>query len=172
MSERMIIPQYLNDFKENLLQEEKSAATVEKYLRDVRTFFDYTEKNIVDKEITVSYKNHLLERNYAASSINSMLASLNSFLEFMGWEDCKVKHLKRQRQTYCSEDKELTKIEYQRLLTAAKDQEQLKLVIETICSTGIRISELQYFTIEALKKGKCLCDARQRFEPYLYPRHW
>lgn len=83
-----------------------------------------------------------------------MLASVNSFLQFLGWEDCKVKSLKLQRKIYCPEEKELTKSEYLRLLKAAQDRPQLKLVMETICGTGIRVSELQYFTVEHVKSGQ------------------
>jgi integrase/recombinase XerD len=92
----------------------KSTATVEKYLRDVRAFHLFAYQQDVTKERMMAYKKFLIEKGYAASSINSMLASLNSLLDFLGWSDCKVKNIKTQRQTYCAEEKELTKSEYLR----------------------------------------------------------
>lgn len=170
MTERILLTQHLIDFREYLLQEEKSAVTVEKYLRDVRTFFAYVGSQAITKEVTVAYKKHLEEKEYAICSINSMLASLNSLLEFMGWNDCKVKHLKQQRQTYCSEEKELTKEEYKRLLDAAKGQEQLNLIMQTICGTGIRISELKFFTVEALQKGEVTVRCKSKTRTVLVPK--
>ena len=98
-----------------------------------------------------------------------MLASLNSLLEFLGWKDCKVKHLKRQRQIYCSEDKELSKEEYKRLLEAARDQEQLKLVMQTICGTGIRVSELRFFTVERVIQGEVVVSCKGKTRTILIP---
>lgn len=141
-------------FGQNLILEEKSPATVEKYLRDVRAFLAFAGRAAVTKELVMSWKEALLAKKYAVRSINSMLASLNSLLNFLGLSDCKVKSLKTQRQTYCAEEKELTKDEYLRLLKAAEHRPQLRLVMETICGTGIRVSELRYFTVEAVKRGQ------------------
>lgn len=170
MAERILLTQHLINFREHLFQEEKSAVTVEKYLRDVRAFFAFIGTQIITKEVTVAFKKYLAEKGYAVCSINSMLASLNSLLEYMGWNDCKVKHLKQQRQTYCSEEKELTKEEYKRLLDAAKNQEQLNLVMQTICGTGIRISELKYFTVEALQKGEVSVRCKSKTRTVLVPK--
>ena len=128
MTERILSRQHLNAFRENLIQEEKSAATIEKYLRDAKAFLAYSMGVTITKEHTVSYKRFLQEQGYAIRSINSMLASVNSLLVFLGWSDCKVKNLRCQRQTYCAEEKELTKAEYFRLLDVSKSQEQLNLV--------------------------------------------
>ena len=154
MEQRKITEEAIRYFRRYLIRDEKSAVTVEKYLRDVRAFQAFAEETPVEKELVIRYKNHLLEENYAVRSINSMLASVNSFLAFMSWADCKVKSLKLQRQIYCAEEKELTKAEYERLLKVAGKNEQLRLVMETICSTGIRVSELKYFTAEAVKRGE------------------
>ena len=170
MTEKILLAQHLIYFRDFLLQEEKSMATVDKYLRDVRAFGDYVGNKAITKEVTVAFKKHLEEKGYAVCSINSMLASLNSLLEYMGWCECKVKHLKQQRQTYCSEEKELTKEEYKRLLDAAKGREQLKLIIQTICGTGIRISELQYFTVEALYKGEVSVRCKSKTRTVLVPK--
>ena len=116
----------------------------------------------VTKESVIAYKNKLLFENYAVRSINSMLASLNSLFSFLGWTDCKVKSIKLQRQIYCPEEKELTKAEYMRLVNTArqKGNERLNLVLQTICGTGIRVSELQYITVEAVKCGKAVVSLK------------
>jgi len=133
-------------------------------------FFVFAGNKIINKEVTVAYKKSLEEKQYAIGTINSMLASLNSFLEYMSWNDCKVKHLKRQRQIYCSENKELTKNEYKRLLEAAKGKEQLYLLMQTICGTGIRISELKYFTVEALQRGEVSVQCKSKTRNVLIPK--
>lgn len=134
----------------------KSKNTIHKYLRDVRSFTAYANGITITKDAVIAYKNELLFQNYAVRSINSMLASLNSLFTFLDWTDCKVKFIKFQRQIYCPEEKELTKTEYTRLVNTAKQNgnERLNLLIQTICGTGIRVSELQYITVEAVKCGE------------------
>jgi len=118
----------------------------------------YLGGGAITKETVIAYKNKLINENYAVRSINSMLASLNSLFAFLGWVDLKVKSIKLQRQIYCPEEKELTKTEYMRLVNAAKQKgnERLNLLIQTICGTGIRVSELQYITVEAVKCGEAV----------------
>ena len=169
MTERILSIQHLNAFRENLIREEKSTATIEKYLRDAGTFLAYSAGQTVTKEHTVSYKRSLQKQGYAIRSINSMLASINSLLDFLGWSDCKVKNLRCQRQTYCAEDKELSKAEYLRLLEASKHQEQLNLVIQTICGTGIRVSELKFFTVEAVRRGEVTVQCKSKTRTILVP---
>ena len=169
MKERKLTSQQLISFRGHLIREEKSTATVEKYLRDVGTFVEYVAGRSITKEITVAYKSELQARNYAVRSINSMLASLNSLLDFLDWTDCKVKTLRCQQQTYCAEEKELTKAEYMRLLDASKHQEQLNLVIQTICGTGIRVSELRYFTVEAVSRGEITVRCKSKTRTILVP---
>lgn len=169
MTNRTLSTQNLKDFHDYLLKEEKSKATIEKYLRDVKYFMLYADGHQVTKELVVGYKNNLQEQNYAVRSVNSMLASLNSLLEFMGWGDCKVKNLRLQRQIYCTEEKELTKAEYMRLLEASKSQKQLNLVMQTICGTGIRVSELKYFTVEAVKCGEVIVRCKSKTRTILIP---
>lgn len=156
MKERILTEKIIEKFGIYLQSEEKSKNTIEKYLRDIQTFSQYISGAAVTKETVIAYKNKLSSKNYAARSINSMLASLNSLFSFLGWSDCKVKSIKLQRQVYCSEDKELTKTEYMRLVNTAKQKgnERLNLLIQTICSTGIRVSELQYITVEAVECGE------------------
>lgn len=169
MQDRTITPHCLTDFREYLIREEKSPATIEKYLRDAQTFLTYAQGKRVTKELTLAYKRALLERGYALRSINSMLASLNSLLSFLGWLECRVKNLRCQRQTYCAEDKELTKGEYLRLLGAAGKQAQLNLVLQTICGTGIRVSELRYFTVEAVRRGEVSVRCKSKTRTILVP---
>lgn len=169
MTVKIITSGKLAAYREYLLREEKSPVTVEKYLRDARAFAAYAGEQEINKELAVAYKQSLVEGRYAIRSINSMLASLNSLLDFMGRADCKVKNLKCQRKTYCPEEKELTKAEYMRLLAAAKDQEQLRLVMQTICGTGIRVSELKYFTVEMVKVGEVSVRCKSKTRTILVP---
>lgn len=159
----------IKEFANYLCCEEKSTATQEKYLRDVQAFCRYADANDITKDLVVAWKKQLIESGYAVRSINSMLASVNSFLDFLELSACKVKNIRTQRQTYCAEDKELTKTEYLRLLAASKKNEQLNLVIQTICGTGIRVSELQYFTVEAIRHGEVTVDCKNKTRTILVP---
>ncbi len=162
MKERIITEAVISAFKTYLQNEEKSINTIEKYIRDVKAFAYYVNRVNITKEIVIAYKSKLISDDYAARSINSMVASLNSFFMFAGWEDLKIKSLKFQRQIYCSEKKELTKAEYLRLVNAAKQKgnERLNLLLQTICATGIRVSELQYITVEAIKDGEAVVSLK------------
>ena len=169
MDKKILNRQQIEKFQEYLREEEKSQVTIKKYLRDVRFFMVYAGEKEITKELVISYKESLLEKGYAARSINSMLASLNSFLEFLSWTECKVKNIRTQKMVYCSEEKELTKEEYLRLLKAAKEKTQLKLVMQTICSTGIRVSELKYFTVEGVKRGEVSVKCKSKVRTILIP---
>ena len=159
----------IQEFANYLCREEKSVATQEKYLRDVRAFCIFADGNKITKELVVAWKKQLVERGYAVRSINSMIASMNSLLDFIGLSNCKVKNIRTQQQTYCAEDKELTKTEYLRLLAASKKNEQLNLVLQTICGTGIRVSELRYFTVEAIRYGEVTVDCKSKTRTILVP---
>ena len=169
MQNRILSEKDIETFQNHLLQEEKSTATMEKYLRDVRAFLVFSGQAAITKDLVMTYKQALLEKNYAVRSINSMLASLNSLLDFLGWGDCKVKSLKIQRQTYCAEEKELTKAEYLRLLEASRNQPQLNLIMQTICGTGIRVSELKYFTVETVRRGEIVVRCKNKTRTILLP---
>ena len=169
MSEKVIRETDIQHFSEYLLREEKSSATYEKYCRDVRAFYFFTRGEPVTKELVIAYKKDCMEKNYAVRSINSMLASINSFLDFMGWRECKVKSIRLQKQTFCAEEKELTREEYLRLLKAAKEDEQLYMILQTICGTGIRVSELKYFTLEMVKQGSILVSCKNKTRTILLP---
>ena len=162
MKGKIISEQQIAAFVEYLQSEEKSKNTVEKYIRDVRAFLHYANGTELSKETVIAYKSKLLSVGYAVRSINSMLASLNSLFSFLGRADCKVKAIKFQRQIYCAEEKELTKTEYMRLVNAArkKGNERLDLLIQTICGTSIRVSELQYITVEAARCGEAVVSLK------------
>lgn len=151
----------LQEFETHLRNEERSEATIGKYLHDVKCFVDYIGVSEVCKQNVMEYKQSL-GNTYAVTSANSMIAALNAFLRFCGWHDLCVKQFRVQRQAYCPEEKELTRSEYLRLLEAAnqKHNERLYLIIQTICGTGIRVSELQYITVEALNKGEAVVNCK------------
>lgn len=165
MNGKYLTQEKISDFKEHLILEERSAATVEKYIRDTKAFLAFVNGAEVIKEVVIEYKKHLQEK-YAVRSVNSMLASINSLFAFLGWHEFKVKSIKLQQQIYCPEEKELTKAEYARLCRTAerKHNERLNLILQTICGTGIRVSELQFITVEAVKQGEAVvnCKAKTR----------
>lgn len=166
MEVRVLSVKNMNEFKAYLINEEKSSATVEKYIRDVRVFILFANGAEITKGLAIGFKQKLIEDGYAIRSINSILASVNNLFTFLGWFDCKVKSLKLQREIYCPEEKELTKAEYLRLVNTAKEKknERLSLILQTICGTGIRVSELQFITVEAVKHGfaKVNCKGKSR----------
>ena len=170
MDNKEITQNTLDAFERYLREDEKSKATIEKYLRDVRHFMEYANGKKIDKLLTMEYKSKLQE-DYAVASANSMLASLNSFLRFVSLESCCVKQFKEQQKIYCSEEKELSREEYFRLIHAAKEtgSERLSLLIETICATGIRVSELQYITIEAVRHGEAAVRCKGKIRTIFIP---
>lgn len=170
MKNKEITQKTLDAFEKHLREDEKSKATIEKYLRDVRHFLEYADGRKIDKSLTMEYKSKLQE-DYAAASANSMIASMNSFLRFISLESCCVKQFKVQRKIYCSEEKELSREEYFRLIHAAKEKgsERLSLLIETICATGIRVSELQYITAEAVRRGEATVNCKGKTRTIFIP---
>ena len=158
---RILCPKEMQKFEFYLTNEERSVATIEKYMRDVNFFASFVGDAELTKQTVLDYKNKLGEI-YAVSSANSMIAAMNCFFRFCGWHDLCVKQFKMQRQVYCSEEKELTRAEYVRLLNAAneKHNERLNLIIQTICGTGIRVSELQYITVGAVQNGEAIVNCK------------
>ncbi len=165
MKKRKITPKDLQKFEKFLREEEKSEATVEKYMRDARTFAAFAETRGIDKQTVMEYKQSLAA-NYAIASANSMIAAMNSLLRFCERGELCVKQFRVQREAYCSEKKELSRAEYIRLLEAAKRKknERLCLILQTVCGTGIRISELAFITVEALETGEAQvsCKGKNR----------
>lgn len=155
MKKPIISQSALTEFENCLCREEKSSLTIQKYVHDTKKFAMYLGEGPLTKECVIAYKQHLLHQGYEVRSVNSMLASVNAFFRFLGKNDLQVKTCKLQKQVFCAEERELTRAEYYRLCAAAesKGQERIGLILQTICSTGIRVSELSYFTVEAVKKG-------------------
>ena len=168
---KKITKELIKNFRRYLIEEEKAAATVEKYIRDINVFADWLGEKELDKETVLIYKEKLI-KNYAPASVNSVLSSLNSFFTFNEWYNLRVKNLKIQRQIFANKDNELTKEEYERLLTAAKAKgnEQLYFLMQTICSTGIRVSELCYITVESLKAQKAQINLKGKMRVVILPK--
>ena len=158
---RQLNQEKLREFEDYLVCEERSNATIEKYLHDMRTFYEFVGDREVVKSIVLDYKNALIT-THTVTSANSMIAAVNVFFRFCGWYDLCIKQYKIQKSAFCPEEKELTKAEYIRLVQASrkKGNERLNLIIQTICSTGIRVSELQYITVEAVKKGEAFVNCK------------
>ena len=161
--ERIITNPMIGDFERYLRSDEKSNNTIEKYLRDVRAFCVFAEAREIGKTVVMEFKASLTH-NYEVTSANSMIAAVNAFLRFMGWVDCCVRQFKVQKKAFCSEEKELTKAEYIRLVNTAKQKgnERLNLILQTICGTGIRVSELQFITVEAARKGEAIVSCKNK----------
>ena len=162
MKERVLTDDKISSFAIYLKNEEKSRNTIEKYIRDVKLFFAYVKSVEITKEKVIAYKNKLICDNYVIRSVNSMIASINSLFVFLGWLDLKAKNIKLQRQIYYPEEKELTKAEYIRLCRTAerKHNERLNLILQTTCGTGIRVSELRFITVEAVKSNVAIVSLK------------
>ena len=168
---KKITQEMVVNFKKFLIDEEKSHATLEKYMRDINAFREWLGNRIVEKVMVLEYKAYLVEK-YAPASANSMLSSINSFFEFNEWHELKVKMLKIQKQIFAEKNKELTKAEYERLLDAAKSKknERLYYLMQTICSSGIRVSELKSITIEAVKERRAIIKCKGKMRIVILPK--
>lgn len=161
----------LADFRAHLITEERSAGTIEKYLRDVRGLAAWMEGAAITKEKITGWKTQLLNRGYRPATINSMLVAVNVYLDFIGKSECRVKLLRIQRKSFCDRNRELTREEYSRLLSTARNQgkTRLALLLETICATGIRVSEVRYITLEAAQKGRTEISLKGKIRTILLP---
>lgn len=168
---KTITNELVKKFKLYLYEEEKSDNTIEKYMRDIRFFRVWLGNREVDKSVVLEYKKELCEK-YAPRSVNSILSSLNALFVFLDWHEVKVKTLKIQRQIFSDKEKELTKAEYERLLTAAKSKnnERLYYLMQTIGSTGIRISELKHITCEAVNTGQAVINCKGKLRQIFLPK--
>ena len=171
MERKTVTKKEIRQFSDALAEEERSAGTIEKYVRDVRRFAVWLDGEEVSRERTAAWRDGLLERGYAPVTINSMVAAVNQFFTFLGWEECKVKALKIQRRLFRDDRRELTREEYQRLLDAAHGlgRERLALLLETICATGIRVSEVKYITVEAVQAGRAEISLKGKLRTILLP---
>ena len=171
MDNRNVTAEALVSYGQWLRQEERSPGTIQKYLHDVRAFAGWSQCRPVTKETVMAWKEHLLSRGYAPATINGKLASLNGFLAFAGWPDCRVKPLRLQRRLFRETGRELTREEYNRLVAAARQRgrERLSLLMETICATGIRVGEVKDITVETAATGRAEIALKGKIRTILLP---
>lgn len=171
MEQKKITLNLLEEYVHYLKKEEKSEATIEKYRRDIIAFYKYLpDEKYVTKDTVIAYKKSL-QPDYEINSINSMLAALNGFFGYLRLDDFKVKSLKVQRSIYREESRELTKEDYLKLLSFSntKKYQRIHMILQTICGTGIRVSELKYFTIKAVKAGKVQVTSKNKSRTVFVP---
>ena len=169
--ERKVGAGQLAAFRRWLLEEEREPATIEKYLREVRAFAAWLEGAPVTKEGATAWKARLTASGFQPGTVNGKLSALNKFFAFLGWPDCRMKYLKIQRRVFRSSERELSREEYTRLLETARvlGRERLALLIETICATGIRVSELKYITVESMRNGRTEISLKGKIRTILIP---
>ena len=171
VNEKIITNELINNFGIYLYEEEKSGNTIEKYMRDVRFFCKWLQDRALEKAAVIEYKRELC-RSHAAKSVNSMLSSINTFFAFINRRDLMTKTLKIQRRIFADKSKELTKSEYERLLIAASDKknERLYYLMQTMASTGLRVSEIKYVTCDAVKKGLAVISCKGKIREIFLPK--
>ena len=160
-----------DQFEDYLRHDEREESTIEAYLRSLTRFAEWADGRAVTKELAMEWKTALSEAGYRPISVNAMLAAVNKFFTCMGREDCMVKYLKLQRQMFRKSEKDLSKEEYQRLVQAAHEKGDLRmeLILETICATGIRVGELKYITVEAVRAGVAEIALKGKIRTILLP---
>lgn len=154
-----------------LKEEERSEATIEQYRRELNYFYTYLGTESLTKETAMAYKQKL-EKKHEPSTVNTKLSALNSFFSFLGRSDLRLKLLRIQQKAYCSEDKELSREEYLRLVRTAerKGNHKLALLLQTLCSTGIRVSEVKYITAEAVFRGESSINLKGKNRTIMIPK--
>ena len=160
-----------DQFEDYLRHDEREESTIEAYLRSLTRFAEWADGRTITKELAMEWKAALAEAGYRPISVNAMLAAVNKFFTCMGREDCKVKYLKLQRQMFRKSERDLSKEEYQRLVQAAHEKGDLRmeLILETICATGIRVGELKYITVEAVRAGVAEIALKGKIRTILLP---
>lgn len=171
MNDHRLAAEQITAYGEYLCREERAEGTVENYLRHVRAFAAWLGDAAVTREAAADWKAHLISNGYCPNTVNAMLGGLNGFLAFMGWGECRVKALRLQRRLFRDDSRELTRAEYDRLITAAHTlgRERLALLMETICATGIRVSEVRYITVEAARLGRAEIALKGKIRTILIP---
>ena len=161
----------LTRYRDYLRQEERSPATIEKYMHDTEEFFQWLLAAPVTKEVVIAWKDELRSRGLAPATVNAKLCAVNGLLRFLGWDECRVKLLRIQKRSFREQERALSKTEYLRLLDAARNrgEPRLKLLMEAICSTGIRVSEVRYLTVEAVRAGRAVVSLKGKVREILLP---
>ncbi len=171
MDSHVITQEQITAFEVYLYREERAENTIAKYLHEIQLFYVWMEGKAVTKEAVTQWKEKLYAMGRCAGTINGSLAALHSFFVFMGWDECRVKYLKVQRQMFRDISRELTKAEYQRLVQTAQKQknDRLVLLLETICATGVRVSEVKYITVETVRRGRADISLKGKIRTILIP---
>ena len=171
MNRHTLTSKQITAYAQFLRQEERADATVEKYFHDVLTFAEWLEERPVTKETVAQWKERLLEDNFSPATINTKISAVNGLFRFLGWEECRVKFVKVQKRAFRDASRDLNRDEYQRLLDTARtlDRERLELLLETICATGIRVSEVKYITVEAANSGRTDVSLKGKVRTILLP---
>ena len=159
-------------YAKNLRAEDRAAATVEKYSRDITAFAGWLAERMVTKELVSQWKNQLLAEGLSPATVNAKISALNGLFSFLGWRECRIKFLRVQRQLFREKSRELTRREYERLVETARKlgRARLELLMETICSTGIRVSEVPYITVEAARDGQAVIHLKGKIRTILLPK--
>lgn len=171
MTGRVITKTTIEQFEAYLHKEERSNGTVDNYIRNVRELAAWLAGQAVTKEQLVAWKDALQAKRLQPTTVNAKLAAIGCFLRVMGWQDCQVRFLRVQRRVFREKEKELTREEYEKLLAAAQQQgsARLTLLLETICATGVRVSEVQYITVEAARRGRADVTMKGKIRTILIP---
>ena len=172
MQQHYLANEQISAFASSLVRAERTPATIEKYLRSVRAFFLYLDGRPVTKDAVVAWKEHLQSvGGYSPSTVNASLAAINDLFTFLGWPDCRAHYLKVQHRLFRDAGQELGREDYERLITAAREsgRERIALVMETICATGIRVSEVRYITVEAAQEGRTTISLKGKIRTILLP---
>ncbi len=170
MEERRLTAAILKSFQAELLEQERAPATIEKYMHDIRTFYSWLGNREVTPETVHEWKKTLTER-FSPGTVNGKLAALNTLLTFTGWTDCRARSLKLQRRAFRDDARELTRDEFYRLVATAErlGKDRLALLLEAIGSTGVRVSEVKYFTVESARLGRAEIALKGKIRTILLP---
>lgn len=171
MKDGHLTNEHIAAYSEHLREEERAPSTIEKYRRDAGSFLAWLDGGHVTKETVKRWREFLLARGLEPVTVNTKLSAINGLLHFLGWDECRIKFLKIQRRIFREQSRELTKTEYARLLDTARQsgRTRLELLMETICSTGIRVSEVQYITVEAAQRGRAEIRLKGKIRTILLP---
>lgn len=171
MAEIILTSAHTVEYEAALRAEERAPATIEKYSRDIRSFYVWLDGRPVTKELAIQWREHLLEQGYTPATVNAMVSAVNRFLQFLDFGSCRIKYLRVQRKVFRDQKRVLTRDEYRRLLETARAQgkDRLELLMETICSTGIRVSEVRSITVEAALRGRAEISLKGKIRTIILP---